>query len=100
MHYGSWPANTIDHINGIKTDNRIENLRDVTAAVNKQNMRAARSDSRSGLIGAIWQEDRKSWKAEIAVGGKKKMLGRFKTAEAAHEAYVLAKRTVHEGCTL
>ena len=34
--YGSWPENTIDHINGIKTDNRLENLRDVTQAVNIQ----------------------------------------------------------------
>lgn len=100
LHYGRWPAHQIDHINGVKDDNRIANLRDVTRSVNKQNMRAARRDSRSGLIGALWRGDRRTWQAEIRVAGKQYRLGSFKTAKAAHEAYLAAKRTLHEGCTL
>ncbi|OJW82859.1 MAG: hypothetical protein BGO66_02960 [Alicycliphilus sp. 69-12] len=37
LHYGAWPARVIDHINRDKTDNRIDNLRDVSQAVNLQN---------------------------------------------------------------
>lgn len=37
LHYGKWPEHTIDHINRIKTDNRISNLRDVPQSVNNTN---------------------------------------------------------------
>jgi uncharacterized protein (DUF433 family) len=39
LHYGGWPDNVIDHINGVKTDNRIENLRDVPQSVNAKEAR-------------------------------------------------------------
>lgn len=100
LHYGVWPAQTIDHINGCKSDNRIVNLRDVSKLVNKQNMRKARRDSRSGLIGARWRGDRQTWAAEIRYQGRLIRLGTFPTAEAAHQAYLVMKRRLHEGCTL
>ena len=37
LHYGSWPENQLDHINRVKTDNRIVNLREVTQAENNYN---------------------------------------------------------------
>lgn len=37
LHYGVWPTGQIDHINGIKTDNKIINLRDVTQSQNLLN---------------------------------------------------------------
>jgi hypothetical protein len=39
-------------------------------------------------------------RARIAINGHQINLGRFRTAEAAHAAYVDAKRRLHEGCTL
>lgn len=99
-HHGKWPSGEIDHINGDRSDNRIENLRDVSKQTNQQNRRTAQKTSRSGLIGAIWLEQRKCWKAEIRVNGATKMIGRYKTAQEAHEAYVVAKRRLHAGCTL
>lgn len=97
--HGSWPAHHIDHINGVKTDNRIANLRDVPRAVNLQNMRRAPSTSKSGLIGAVARPDG-SFAAYIRIDGKNTYLGCFDTAEAAHLSYIEAKRRHHAGCTL
>lgn len=96
--FGKWPMN-IDHINGIRHDNRLVNLRDVTTSVNNQNRRIPQKNNSTGFLGVSLRSCGK-FQAEIRVGGVKKYLGTFKTAEAAHEAYVLAKRDLHEGCAL
>ena len=96
--HGEWPHGVIDHINGNPDDNRIANLRSVSQKVNTQNKHRARSDSRSQLMGAHPHSG--NWVATIHVDGKSKYLGYFKTAEAAHAAYVNAKRELHEGCTI
>ena len=98
--HGEWPNDGIDHINGDKVDNRISNLRAATPAQNKQNARKARSDSRSGLIGAIWSSRQNKWTSAIRVDGKKKYLGLFDEAGQAHAVYIEAKRTLHPFCTI
>ena len=99
--YGAWPTNCIDHINGIKSDNRISNLRDVEHRVNMQNKRRASGKNKSsGLIGAWRESGSKRWVSRITVDQKRIFLGSFGTAEEAHSAYVGAKRRLHEGCTL
>lgn len=96
--HGVWPTHEIDHINGDKTDNRLSNLRDVTHQVNVQNLRASTSSSSTGMLGVGPHGDR--WRARILHEGKTRYLGRYKTKELAQEAYVKAKREIHEGCTL
>ena len=100
--YGSPPdaGLQIDHINGDKGDNRISNLRAVTASVNSQNERKSRPNTRSGLLGAHWSSNRNTWRSSIKVGGRVISLGVFKSPEDAHEAYIKAKRKLHEGCTI
>jgi hypothetical protein len=98
--YGAWPVGVIDHINGDPLDNRISNLRDTSQQVNSQNQRRARSDSKSGLLGAYWDERDRCWKSHIKADGRLKWLGRFDTPEEAHAAYLAAKRKLHEGCTI
>lgn len=96
--HGEWPKHVIDHINGDKTDNRICNLRDVPQAVNLQNIRRAKSCSTTGLLGAIrW---RGKFRSCIRVGGRRMHLGLFETAEAAHAAYMEAKRIHHPAGSL
>lgn len=97
--HGEWPINQIDHINGNKTDNRIENLRDVAPGINTENMRRPRSDNTSGYLG-VSKEKTGYWAAKINVSRKTLYIGRFTTPELAYEAYVQAKRKLHIGCTL
>lgn len=97
---GSFPDRLIDHINGDKLDNRFVNLRLATNSENKQNVRKARSDSRSGLIGATWYAQGQKWRAAIQIDGKKKHLGYFNTAEEAHLVFMEHKRRHHPFCTL
>lgn len=97
--YGDWPTGEIDHINGIRSDNRIANLRDVSTAVNRQNLRAARSDNHhTGLLGVY--KNHGQWSARVQVNGTQHYLGSFSTPEEAHSAYLAAKRKMHPGCTI
>jgi hypothetical protein len=96
---GSQPEGQIDHINGIRDDNRFSNLRDVTPSENCQNKRTARADSSSGLIGVSPRVDG-TWRARIVINGKRISLGSFITAAAAHTAYLESKRQHHPTCTI
>lgn len=85
---------TIDHINGIKTDNRISNLRNCSQRENCQNLLPGKRNT-SGYLGV--HKDKKSGKfrAEIGVDNQNIYLGMFDTAEEASEAYLKAKAQYH-----
>lgn len=88
MTHGRVPSKHIDHINGNKTDNRPENLRECTHSENLQNV-GMRSDNTTGVRGVSWDRRRKKYAAELILQGRKKYLGRFDTlaeAAAAREA--------------
>lgn len=72
----------IDHINRIKTDNRIENLRLVSNTQNQQN-RTKRIDNTSGHKNIFWDKYNKKWKVQIVVDCKKIHYGRFINIEDA-----------------
>ena len=80
--YGEWPEDQIDHINRIRTDNRISNLREVT---NKQNLQNSgkRSDNTSGHPGVIWHKRISKWQATIKHNQKQIHLGYYSTIEEA-----------------
>jgi hypothetical protein len=89
MYYGKWPKNDIDHINGIRTDNRICNLREVTRRENLQNMAKHRNGK---LPGATRVGDR--YQSQIQVGKKTIFLGMYDTEMEAHLAYRLANENL------
>lgn len=96
-HHGSIPAGyVLDHINGDSTNDRIENLRAVTQAVNLQNLHGPRKDNKVGVLGVC----RKAVKylAQIMVGGQSHHLGYHKTLGEASAAYQNAKQRLHPGC--
>lgn len=92
--HGRWPINQLDHINGNRADNRIENLRECTNAQNCQNVRAHKDGV--GLVGITFEKRRSRWTAGIGVNGKRIWLGYFGTADEAHNAYLAAKRKYHQ----
>lgn len=67
--HGEMPTNTIDHINQIRDDNRLGNLRQVTKSENQRNK--TRRDSRLDEIGIWWCKRRRRYVAEITLNGKK-----------------------------
>jgi len=97
--YGENP-DQIDHINGVKLDNRICNLRNVTRQVNAQNQRAASRNNKVGLLGVTKMCQRYRAQVRDPINKKIFYLGTFDTPEEAHRAYIEKKRELHPGCTI
>lgn len=81
---GSWPADQIDHINGIRDDNRWVNLREATHSQNAANSKRYSTNS-IGYKGVYRNYNK--WIAQISINGKVFHIGRFNTAEEAARAY-------------
>lgn len=72
--HGVWPPAEIDHINRVKTDNRIDNLKEVSHIENMRNLSRARNNT-SGHVGVTWDKAKKRWNAQIQHEGKHINLG-------------------------
>lgn len=85
IYYGVPAREEIDHINQVKTDNRIVNLRDVSRLLNARNG-TMKGNNTSGYNGVTWHKDRKKWCAQANVNGKRVYLGLFEDKEEAYQA--------------
>lgn len=90
--HNRWPVEMIDHINGIKTDNRLCNLREVTARQNAENKN--RVNPISGLKG-VSITNKGKWKAAIGYNYKVVYLGIYDTKEEAYDVYCKAALVFH-----
>lgn len=88
--YGVWPEE-LDHINGDRLDSRISNLRECTRSQNQFNRRKGRTTPLKGA-----HKYRGVWKSVLYVNKKAIYLGKFNTAEEAHDAYVAASKKYHK----
>ena len=75
MHHDYLPTQ-VDHINGDKSDNRIENLRPATHGQNQHNV-GLRIDNKSGIKGVSWSKSNKKWKVSLYVNGKNMYFGHY-----------------------
>lgn len=86
-----WPKGEVDHINGIKTDNRPENLRATSHETNMRNQRLRKTNT-SGFNGVSYNKSRKQYEVYIYANGRKTNLGRFATLDEAIEAREVANK--------
>ena len=84
----------IDHANGVRSDNRISNLRLATQAQNTQNQKTT-SRNTSGYKGVSYMKARGTWDARIMKNRKIYGLGAFATKEEAYAAYCEAAQALH-----
>jgi hypothetical protein len=84
----------VDHKDGNKKNNSLENLRWCTNQENTQN-KVSHKNSSSKYRGISWKEANKKWQAQINIEGKKHHLGYFKSEHDAHLAYDAKAREIH-----
>lgn len=92
--HGEWPSGQVDHVNRIRHDNRLVNLRVVTPEENGQN-RSQSKNNTSGMRGVSWYSRGNKWRAAISRNGKKIHLGYFSEKHDAYQAYLSAAASIH-----
>jgi hypothetical protein len=98
--YGVFPSNHIDHINGNTSDNRINNLREVSVSGNMQNRRRCNKNNKNKFLGVTFDKRKNMFMSQICINRKNKFIGYFETKEEAHSAYLREKRNSHKTCTI
>lgn len=93
MHHGYLPA-LIDHIDGNRLNNKIENLRAATRSQNSFNSAMSKSN-RTGVKGVSWREQMKKYRARIYANKKTYELGHFEKLEDAEKAVMEARKKYH-----
>ena len=92
--YGNWPEGVLDHINRVKDDNRICNIRQVTSSENCQNTSIYKNNT-SGHRGISWRKARGKWAASIKSNNQIHHLGFFTKLDDAKNAYIAAASKLH-----
>jgi hypothetical protein len=76
LAYKKWPDDFVDHVNGVRDDNRLCNFRDVSRTGNAMNTKL-RVNNTSGVNGIGWYKAGNNWQVYIAIEGKQTYLGHF-----------------------
>jgi len=87
LYHNGYMPKMIDHINGNRFDNRIENLREVTNVQNRYNSRLY-STSKSGVKNVYWQKNVGKWNVTMTINGKRKNFGYYTDLEEANQVAI------------
>jgi hypothetical protein len=82
LHYGKWPTNQIDHINGIRADNKISNLRNVTNQQNQLNRKGHRDKTYKYYT---FHKRFNKWQVRATINNRRKHFGYFETEKKARQ---------------
>jgi len=93
MFHGYFPK-IVDHINQIKTDNKIENLREANLSQNNWNCKTNLKNT-SGYQNVVWRKDRNKWTVRLQINGKVKAFGAFDDIEEANKAAIKLRKELH-----
>lgn len=93
--HGTWPVRHLDHRNGVRSDNRLSNLRPCNGSGENNQNTGRYSSNRSGFPGVGWHKASGRWRARIDVQGRQHHLGTFESFEDAKQAYLAAKGMLH-----
>lgn len=88
--HGEWPRQ-IDHINHIRSDNRLINLREVSVSDNTRNQTLSKKNT-SGVCGVHWCKRQNKWRSQINANGKRMTIGYFDKKEDAISARKAAEK--------
>lgn len=92
---GKLPIGLVDHINGIRSDNRWINLRDATNSINQQNQKQARANCETGALGVT--KSGRGFRATVGFNDKNYYSPTFNTIVEASAAYFAMKKLLHKG---
>jgi hypothetical protein len=92
LYFHGYMPPQVDHIDGNRMNNRVENLREATSSQNNQNRKATSS---SGVKGVVWHKQSKKWVASICVNRKSVHLGSFISIEEAALVANKARQSAH-----
>jgi len=90
MVHGKFPKDCLDHINGVRDDNRMTNLREATKQTNNKNRKRS-SNNTSGVTG-VYQLPSGNWGSTITSRGNQQYLGTYQTFEAAVKVRKMAEK--------
>lgn len=97
-HHGYMPENDVDHIDKNKSNNRIENLREVSTQCNMRNSRQPKNNT-SGVKGVYWNKQSNGWVSLMRVNNKIKYLGQYHDFVDAVAARLAGEQCVNwNGC--
>jgi hypothetical protein len=94
FHHGYFPPE-VDHIDGNKMNNKIENLRSATHAENLKNQKL-RYDNKAGVKNVAWATREQKWRVRVTVNGKDKHIGYFKDRDLAGLVAIEACNLYHK----
>jgi hypothetical protein len=92
--YGEFPDSHLDHVNGDKADNRIENLRKASRSENLCNVRKTKRNT-SGYKNVTFHKESNKWRVKVSVNGKNKSFGLYEDIELADLVAIEVRNKFH-----